>query len=83
MNTDKEGKANSQLAKPLSNSNGKNVCNQFNILNITNFKFEGFGKTYDLLIHCLYLLYILLWILNKVLGRKDFNMYLRCNSIYL
>lgn len=26
MNTDKEGKANSQLAKPLINSNGKNVC---------------------------------------------------------
>jgi len=26
MNTDKEGKANSQLAKPLINSDGKNVC---------------------------------------------------------
>lgn len=28
MNTDKEGKANIELAKPLMNSNGKNVRNE-------------------------------------------------------
>lgn len=50
MNTDKEGKANSQLAKPLTNSSGKNVsiiCKSKNIMKSQRKKIEFYNLNLD------------------------------------